>query len=74
MKIALYARVSTNRQMQSQSIEQQIERMQETVAHSIQIGNSPRNIFFVMMATRGPNLIVQVWIECEMLPIWLPSN
>jgi site-specific DNA recombinase len=32
MKIALYARVSTNRQMQSQSIEQQIERMQETVA------------------------------------------
>ena len=32
MKIALYARVSTNRQMQSQSIEQQIERLQEAVA------------------------------------------
>jgi site-specific DNA recombinase len=32
MKIALYARVSTNRQMQSQSIEQQIERIQDAVA------------------------------------------
>jgi site-specific DNA recombinase len=32
MKIALYARVSTNRQMQSQSIEQQIERLIEAVA------------------------------------------
>jgi len=32
MKIALYARVSTNRQMQSQSIEQQLERLQEAVA------------------------------------------
>ena len=32
MKIALYARVSTNRQMQSQSIEQQIERLQAAVA------------------------------------------
>ena len=32
MKIALYARVSTNRQMQSQSIEQQIERLREAVA------------------------------------------
>jgi site-specific DNA recombinase len=32
MKIALYARVSTNRQTQSQSIEQQIERLQEAVA------------------------------------------
>ena len=32
MKIALYARVSTNRQMQSQSIEQQMERLQEAVA------------------------------------------
>ncbi len=31
MKIAIYARVSTNRQMQSQSIEQQIERLQEAV-------------------------------------------
>ena len=32
MKIAIYARVSTNRQMQSQSIEQQIERLQAAVA------------------------------------------
>jgi site-specific DNA recombinase len=32
MKIALYARVSTNRQTQSQSIEQQIERLQEAVS------------------------------------------
>jgi site-specific DNA recombinase len=32
MKIALYTRVSTNRQMQSQSIEQQIERLREAVA------------------------------------------
>ena len=31
MKIALYARVSTNRQMQSQSIEQQLERLQGAV-------------------------------------------
>jgi site-specific DNA recombinase len=31
MKVAHYARVSTNRQMQSQSIEQQIERVQEAV-------------------------------------------
>lgn len=31
MKIALYARVSTNRQSQSQRIEQQIERLQEAV-------------------------------------------
>jgi len=34
MKIALYARVSTNRQMQSQSIEQQIERLQEAVVQN----------------------------------------
>jgi len=32
MKIALYTRVSTNRQMQSQSIEQQIERLREAVS------------------------------------------
>ena len=32
MKIALYARVSTNRQMQSQSIEQQLERLREATA------------------------------------------
>ena len=32
MKIALYIRVSTNRQMQSQSIEQQLERLREAVA------------------------------------------
>ncbi|MBL6983225.1 MAG: recombinase family protein [Anaerolineales bacterium] len=32
MKIALYARVSTNRQMQSQSIEQQLERLREAAA------------------------------------------
>jgi site-specific DNA recombinase len=32
MKIALYARVSTNRQVQSQSIEQQLERLRETIA------------------------------------------
>jgi len=31
MKIAVYARVSTNRQMQSQSIEQQIDRLQEAI-------------------------------------------
>ena len=34
MKIAVYTRVSTNRQMQSQSIEQQIERLQEAVTQN----------------------------------------
>ena len=42
MKIALYARVSTNRQMQSQSIEQQIERLQEAVAQAFRMGVGKR--------------------------------
>ena len=45
MKIALYARVSTNRQMQSQSIEQQIERLQEAVAQHSEWELAPEHIY-----------------------------
>ena len=45
MKIALYARVSTNRQMQSQSIEQQIERLQETVAQHPDWELAPEHVY-----------------------------
>ena len=74
MKIALYARVSTNRQMQSQSIEQQIERLQEAVAQKIPIGSWHRSTYIGTMVTRGPSSIVRAWIDCEMLPVWQPSN
>ena len=45
MKIALYARVSTNRQSQSQSIEQQIERLQESVSHHAEWELEPEHIY-----------------------------
>ena len=45
MKIALYARVSTNRQTQSQSIEQQIERLQEAVTQHADWELSLEHIF-----------------------------
>ena len=45
MKIALYARVSTNRQMQSQSIEQQIERLQEAVAQDPDWELAPEHVY-----------------------------
>lgn len=45
MKIALYARVSTNRQMQSQSIEQQIERLHEAVAQHSDWELAPEYIY-----------------------------
>ena len=45
MRIALYARVSTNRQMQSQSIEQQIERLQEAVAQHSDWELAPEHIY-----------------------------
>jgi site-specific DNA recombinase len=45
MKIALYARVSTNRQMQSQSIEQQIERLQEAVAQRPDWELAPEHVY-----------------------------
>jgi site-specific DNA recombinase len=45
MKISLYARVSTHRQMQSQSIEQQLERLQEAVAQHPDWELAPEHIF-----------------------------
>jgi site-specific DNA recombinase len=45
MKIALYARVSTNRQMQSQSIEQQIERLQEAVVQNPNWELAPEHVY-----------------------------
>jgi DNA invertase Pin-like site-specific DNA recombinase len=45
MKIALYARVSTNRQTQSQSIEQQIERLQEAVTQHADWELAPEHIY-----------------------------
>ena len=45
MKIALYARVSTNRQMQSQSIEQQIERLHAAVAQHSDWELAPEHIY-----------------------------
>jgi site-specific DNA recombinase len=45
MKIALYARVSTNRQMNSQSIEQQIERMQKAIAQHPEWELAPEHIY-----------------------------
>jgi len=45
MKIALYARVSTNRQMQSQSIEQQIERLQQAVAQHSDWELAPEHVY-----------------------------
>ena len=45
MKIGLYARVSTNRQMQSQSIEQQLERLHEAVAQHPEWELAPEHIY-----------------------------
>ena len=45
MKIALYARVSTNRQSQSQSIEQQIERLQEAVRQHADWELAPEHLY-----------------------------
>ena len=45
MKIALYTRVSTNRQMQSQSIEQQLERLREAVAQHSEWELAPEHIY-----------------------------
>ena len=45
MKIALYTRVSTNRQMQSQSIEQQQERLQAAVTQHPEWELAPEHIY-----------------------------
>ena len=64
--IAVYLRVSTQRQAQSQSTEQQLERLRAYArAQSWEL--TPEYIFG-MTATAAPACSARVWTDCAMRP------
>jgi hypothetical protein len=72
MRVAIYTRVSTNRQAQTQTIAQQLERLQAHVEAQGWV-LEPEHIY-PMMATAEPSLIVPDWIVCAIMLRWRNST
>jgi len=74
MEVALYTRVSTPRQHQHQTIEQQLSRLREYVATLNWIGRSATRISFAITATAVPLSIASVSIASEIGWPWPQLN
>jgi hypothetical protein len=73
MEIALYARVSTSRQQQAQTIDQQLD-LCVPMSHSSPTGIWPTSTFIAMMGSVVPSSIVPVWIACVTAPPLRPLS
>ena len=63
MRAALYVRVSTDRQQQAQTIEQQVAQLQSYVA-AHDGGPSPPSTSSATTAAAAPSWTVPVWTRC----------
>jgi hypothetical protein len=70
MKVAMYVRVSTQRQAQTQTIEQQLEQLVSTARPTA--GSGATTTFFGMMVTAGRAYAALVWIAYEIKSAPLP--
>jgi hypothetical protein len=73
MEVALYARGSTPRQQQHQTIAQQLSRLRDAVA-TPPIGLSPTSTSTAMRATAAPRSSGLVSTACEIAAPWQPWN
>ena len=67
MEVALYVRVSTNRQQQQQTIEQQLARLREHIAMQPD-WHLADDQSTGMMATAAQSSIGRAWIGCAIAP------
>ena len=73
MEVALYARVSTPRQQQHQTIEQQLSRLRDSLRRT-PIGMSPTSTSTAMTDIAAPLSSDPVLIGSEIASPWPPLN
>ena len=73
MEVALYVRVSTTRQQQTQTIEQQLARLREYVATQPDWHLAEEHIYRDDGYSGGSSTVL-AWIGCGIGPPWLSLN